>query len=315
MTPGGGRPSLERFLAYLAHEKRYSPHTLRSYRLDLDGFTAWLGGEPEASVSHRRIRAYVAFLSRRGLSPATVIRKLASLKSYYRFLVREGLAPENPAALVPSPKKGRPLFTFLNVDETRRLLEAAPGGDFPSVRERAVLELLYSTGMRVGELAGLAVADIDVRRETMVVRGKGSKERLAIVGSYARRALEAYLAARGDLLAKLGPAAGTPALLLNLRGGRLSDRGIRRLVVAARRRAGLAGKVTPHTLRHSFATHLLAGGADLRAIQEMLGHESLATTQKYTHLDIGRLTEVYDKAHPRSRSGRRKKAEPAEGGP
>jgi integrase/recombinase XerC len=303
---GGGHadhPLLGRFLSHLAGQRRFSPHTIRGYRADIGEFLAALPpGLPPGEAAHRQIRGHVAALFRRGLSPASVTRKLSSLKSFYRYLVLEGEAPENPAALVASPRAERRLFSFLNVDEVRRLLESAAGDDLTSVRDRAVMELLYSTGIRVGELCSLTLLDFESRLESAAVTGKGNKERVVLVGSYARAALSRYLPLRRAQLATRAPGQGADALFLGGEGRPLSDREVRRIITRHRRRAGIVKRVTPHTLRHSFASHLLAGGADLRAIQEMLGHESLSTTQKYTHLDIGRLTEVYDKAHPRARS-------------
>lgn len=291
---------VERFLGWLAHEKRFSPHTVRGYRRDLEEFFASPGlpADPGA-VTHRQLRGYVASLFKRGLAASSVTRKLATLKSFYRFLSREGLARGNPASLVASPRLETRLFEFLNVDEARRLCESVTGADFISRRDRALVELLYSSGMRVGELAGLAERDLESGLGSLTVRGKGDKERLVVIGSHARRALLAYLEARRDLLASTG--GDSPALFLNARGRALTDRSARRVLERRRREAGLTRRITPHTLRHSFASHLLSGGADLRSIQEMLGHESLATTQKYTHIDLGRLTEVYDKTHPRAR--------------
>lgn len=296
--------SLDRFLKYLSYEKHYSSNTIRAYRRDLEEYLRSLGqASGPGAGNHRRIRAYLAYLIRRGLSPATVTRKLASLKSFYRFLVREGEAPDNPASLITSPRRDARIFSFLNVDEVRRLCEAAGGLDFLSRRDRAIIEMLYSTGMRVSELAALKVTGLDTRMESLVVLGKGKKERLVIIGSFARQAVSDYLDARRRIVEK-GPSPGErTALFVNRSGGALSERSIRRIIDSRRRKAGISKKVTPHTLRHSFASHLLSGGADLRAIQELLGHESLSTTQKYTHIDIGHLTEVYDRAHPRSRAG------------
>jgi integrase/recombinase XerC len=299
----GGRapetfPELERFLSWLTHEKRYSPHTLRGYREDLTAFLSGPSVRGEVgAVSHRTVRGWVATLFRSGFAASSVTRKLAALKSFFRFLVREGVVADSPASLVPSPKREERLFSFLNPDEVKRLCEAAPGDAPFDLRDRAIVELLYSTGMRVGELVSLKTSDADGRAGTITVRGKGDKERLVMVGSHARRALDGWLAVRGEV----SGAASTAALFLNAKGGALTDRTVRRIIGKRRAAAGIEGRVTPHTLRHSFASHLLADGADLRSIQEMLGHESLSTTQKYTHIDVGKLTEVWDKAHPRAR--------------
>jgi integrase/recombinase XerC len=293
---------VEKFLTYLTHEKRCSPNTVKAYRADLAEFLDHLRQYPPAGrVTHREMRSYIASLHRRGLSPASVERKLSALKHYYRFLAREEGHEENPAAMIPGPAKATRLPGFLSVDEIYRLCETASGSDFPSRRDRAIIELLYSTGMRVSELCSLGVGDMDSGGETIQVLGKGGKERLVVVGSYARTALERYLAARGRLLSAKERLSSSGPMFVNQRGGRLTERSVRRILDKRRTEAGIPGKVTPHTLRHSFASHLLAGGADLRSIQEMLGHESLSTTQKYTHVDIGQLTKTYDKAHPRSR--------------
>jgi len=299
---GKAPPTLEKFLNYLAYEKRFSPHTIRAYRTDLAGFHEFLEKTCRTDrATYREMRSYIAALHRQGLSPASIERKLSAVKSYHRFLVREGEVDEDPAALIPGPRKDSRLPGFLSVDEVQRLCEAAGEKDFLSRRDRAVIELLYSTGMRVSELCLLEVGDLAPGADTVQVLGKGGKERLTVIGSWARRALADYLEGRRDLLRKIPGAAYSGPLFINRRGSRLSERSVRRLIDRRRLEAGLSRKVTPHTLRHSFASHLLAGGADLRAIQEMLGHESLSTTQKYTHIDIGHLTRVYDEAHPRSR--------------
>jgi integrase/recombinase XerC len=299
---GKAPPTLEKFLNYLAHEKRFSPHTIRAYRTDLIGFHGFLGKTGRTDkATYREMRSYIAALHRQGLSPASIERKLSAVKSYHRFLAGAGEVSQDPASLIPGPRKDSRLPGFLSVDDVRRLCEAAGGEDFLSRRDRAVIELLYSTGMRVSEFCLLDVGDLVQGADTVPVRGKGGKERLTVIGSWARRALSDYLEGRRDLLRKIPEASLSGPLFINRRGSRLSERSVRRLIDRRRLEAGLPRKVTPHTLRHSFASHLLAGGADLRAIQEMLGHESLSTTQKYTHIDVGHLTRIYDEAHPRSR--------------
>jgi integrase/recombinase XerC len=296
---------LERFLRYCAEERGFSGHTLAAYRRDLEEFTREMGAESAealAALTHRQLRAWMASMLRQGRKPSTVTRHLSSVKSFFRFLVKEGLVLRNDAALVVSPKQPNRLPAAMTVDDARLLIESVAGGGFENVRDRCILELLYSSGMRVGELAGLGVDRIESSLETATVLGKGSRERVVLFGRPAREALGRYLPARRAILAATGGA--TDLLLVTARGKALGDRQVRRIVLERRTAAGIERRVTPHTFRHSFATHLLSGGADLRAIQELLGHSSLSTTQKYTHLDVGRLTEVYDKAHPRARSAR-----------
>ncbi len=304
MVPAPPLP-LERFLRYCAEERGFSEHTLLAYRRDLAEFTRELdagSAEALAGLTHRRLRAWMASLMRRGYRPSTVTRHLSAVKSYFRFLVKEGLIPRNDAALVVSPRQPSRLPSAMTVDDARGIIESVSGEGFEPSRDRCLLELLYSSGMRVSELAGLAVDRIEPSLETATVVGKGNRERLVIFGRPAREALRRYLPARRSILDSTGGTTG--CLLVTAAGKPLGDRQVRRIVQRQRAAVGIAKRVTPHTFRHSFATHLLSGGADLRAIQEMLGHRSLSTTQKYTHLDVGRLTEVYDKAHPRARSTR-----------
>ena len=222
-------------------------------------------------------------------------RALACLRSFFRFLYREGIVETNPARLVPNPKKGRPLPEFLSVEEAFDLVESPDGVGFRAARDRAALELLYGSGLRISELTNLRVDDIDLREGLLRVKGKGSKERLVPIGSKAREALKDYLVERALLRSS------SPYLFLNPKGRRMTERGLREVVYRQARKAGLAGRVSPHTLRHSFATHLLQSGADIRDIQELLGHSSISATQVYTHLDLGHLMDVYDRAHPLSR--------------
>lgn len=282
------------FLEYLGVERGASPHTLRSYAADLTEFTRFLaderiGGLPDADT--RAVRAYVARLHQRRLSKATIARKLAAVRSCFRFLARRGALPANPARQVRSPRLGRRLPSFLPVDEATLLLNAPPEPSAAGTRDRALLELLYASGLRVAEGCGLDLDDLDEARRTVRVVGKGDKERVVPVGETALEALAAYLAMRGR---QRGP------LFLNARGGRLTSRSAHRIVRARARQAGIDQRVTPHTLRHSFATHMLGAGADLRLIQELLGHSRLSTTQRYTHVSPEHLMRVYDRAHPRA---------------
>jgi len=299
------------FLAYLLVEKNVSPATVRAYAADLGQFARYCaGGEAGAPapaleprrVTLRTVRGFLAALGAQGLKSTSLGRKLAALRSFFRFLNREGLLQGNPARPIPSPRKPKTLPAVLTVDEASRLLETPGGPPRSPLRDRALLELLYSSGLRVSELTGLDLEDLDLREGSVRVRGKGRKERIVPVGSKAVGAVEAYLARErrgGD---------GGGALFLNVRdGGRLTSRSVHRLLGARALRQGWGKRISPHALRHSFATHLLGGGADLRAIQEMLGHRSLSTTQRYTRLDMEQLTRVYENAHPRS--GKRRAAQ------
>lgn len=285
------RGHLERFLRYLEIERGASPHTLRAYRKDLELFFGSASAEA-GSFDTGDVRGFVASELTRGMSKTTACRRLASLRSFFRYLHREGYLKANPAKLVASPRRPEMLPRFLSVDEVFALVEKPEGVGFQAARDRAVLELAYSSGLRVSELAGLDVEDVKLQEGLVRARGKGGKERVVPVGRKAVEAIRAYKVER-----TLRRSA-EPALFLNVRGKRLSQRSIGRLVRKYSWMLALSGKVTPHTLRHTFATHLLHGGADLRVIQELLGHSSLSTTQKYTHLDITHLMDVYDRTHP-----------------
>ncbi len=288
------------FLDYLRRERRAGPHTLRNYAADLRQFAAAAGAAtPAEAIDAARIRAFLATLHARGAAKASVARRLATLRSFFRYLMQEGRLGANPARAVASPKLPKRLPPIPTAEQLNRALDTRPSGDeaacFPE-REQAMLELLYGSGLRVSELAGLDLDSLDALGQTLRVRGKGGKERIVPFGAKARQALEAYLPRRAAGLA--GRTA--MALFLNHRGGRLTDRSARRVVQAWARRRGLPPQLHPHTLRHAFASHLLAEGADLRVIQEMLGHASLATTQKYTQTEIRQLMAVYDRAHPKA---------------
>ncbi|HEY5974819.1 MAG TPA: tyrosine recombinase XerC [Geobacteraceae bacterium] len=288
------------FVEYLASERNASPHTVEAYRRDLAQFAAFAAGDPRClgeagQVSHLHIRQYLALLHKEERAKSSIGRKLAAIRSFFRFLLRRGMLASNPAELVSTPKKEKRLPYHLDIDEATTLVEAARGTDLLPLRDRAILETLYSSGMRVSELTGLDVAGADLEGGSVRVLGKGRKERIVPLGSYACRALADYLLARHD------PPGNAP-LFVNARGGRLTRRSVARLVDRYSRFLTTMKKASPHTLRHTFATHLLEGGADLRAIQELLGHASLSTTQKYTHVTIDKLLEVYDKAHPKARN-------------
>ena len=289
---------LDNFLKYLRVERNLSPHTIRAYTLDLENFFAFLrenGGAVDVrSVDHILLRRYLASLHKSS-SRTTIHRRLSALRTFYRYLVREGILNRNPADVISSPRKENYLPKVLSVDEIFRLLEKGYVGDALSLRDKAMFELLYSSGLRVGELAALNVENVDLNHGLVRVIGKGRKERIVPVGAKARDAIRDYLDSRGWRAAKDQP------VFLNNRGGRLSARSIERNLKKQLIKAGIFKEATPHSLRHSFATHLLDGGADLRAIQELLGHVSLSTTQKYTQVSVDQLMAVYDKTHPRSK--------------
>jgi tyrosine recombinase XerC len=295
------KQAIERFTRWLETEKGYSLHTVRAYQSDILEFTETLGEEchpPDIGATH--IRGFVVGLHGRN-SAASVGRKLSTLRTFFRFLQREKVIQADPLAGITGPKVGRAIPVFLTVDEVFLLLETPNEKDGFFLRDRAILELLYSTGIRVAELVSRNLADLDFDAEVLSVRGKGNKERLVPVGLPAKEAVIAWLPLRQQLMTARsgrGRSAEEDALFLNGRGSRLTTRSVERMVRMYGEKAGITQIVTPHALRHSFATHLLEMGADLRSVQELLGHASLSTTQRYTHLTLDHLSEVYDKAHP-----------------
>ncbi|NOZ25955.1 MAG: tyrosine recombinase XerC [Nitrospirae bacterium] len=291
---------VEEFLRYMELEKGASKHTLRAYRKDLGQFFALVRKHP-AETELSDIRGFIAHRLRDGKERSTVSRQLATLRSFFGFLYREGLMGSNPARLVPNPKQKKRLPRFLSVDEAFSIIDEPEGIGFLKARDRAVLDLLYSAGLRVSELAAMDMDDLNLREGLIKVRGKGKKERIVPVGSKAVKSLKAYLVERALVRQR------TQSVFLNRKGSRLTDRSIRRIVVKYSRETGLGGRIGPHTLRHTFATHLLQSGADLRVIQELLGHSSLSSTQVYTHLDVSHLMDVYDGAHPLAKKGKREK--------
>ncbi len=299
---------IERFLGALQSERNASPHTLRNYRSDLEQFRDFLKeGRPEEpvrveAVDAMRIRDFLGRLFARKIEKASIARKLAALRSFFKFLCREGTIAENPAAQVAMPKRPQKLPRIMTEEETNDFLnrvarESEAGRGF-LMRDRAILELLYASGLRVSELVGLDVRAVQLNDGVVLVLGKGRKERLVPFGSKARNALVNYLPVREKVLAENRTS--SPAMFLNAKGRRLTTRSVHRIVRKYVRLYGPNVRVSPHSLRHAFASHLLSEGADLRAIQEMLGHASLSTTQKYTQVSVRQLIEVYDKAHPKA---------------
>jgi integrase/recombinase XerC len=327
------KPTIQKFIEYMRSVRNSSPHTLVNYGHDLEQFVTFLtppGTETPAlgKVNHHVIREFVAHLHEAGLEKSSIARKLAALRSFFKYCVREGKLNENPGRLVPTPKLPKRIPAVLSAEEMNGFLNqlagsgenaagrgrrkskgvpAAIGG--PGIpedglllpRDRAILELLYAAGLRVSELTGLNLVDMDQKDQMLRVRGKGNKERIVPYGEKASQALKAYWPVRDTLLRECeeeGRKASVDAVFLNYRGRRLTQRSVGRIVKKYVKLVNVNWDLHPHSLRHAFATHLLADGADLRAIQELLGHQSLSTTQKYTHASIRQLMDIYDKAHP-----------------
>ena len=298
--------TIDKFIDYMALERGASPHTCRAYRKDLDLFAAFLREKglttDVATIDHLTIRLFLGHLyQEKRIKRTSVVRKLATLRTFFRYLKREGIIEKNPAKLVATPKGGKDLPHALTVDEAFRILDAPDVTNSLGLRDRAILELLYSSGLRVGELTALNLDDLDLGGGMLRVMGKGGKERMVPIGSKAVEALRLYLERRGELLTK-GKRT-TQYVFLNYRGGNLTARSVARIIKTYRLQGRIVKEASPHTFRHSFATHLLDAGADLRGIQELLGHASLSTTQKYTHVSSAKLMEVYDRTHPRARKG------------
>lgn len=296
----------DRFLSHLAVEKNASQHTLSGYSGDLAQFKEFLrssrlclgpaGDVDVAQIDQGSVRSFLSFLSRGGLTKSTMARKLACLRSFIRFLQREGVVASNPAVLVSSPRYARPLPAFLSVDEVFHLLDTPNPLTLRGLRDRALLETLYATGIRVSECVSLNLGDVDLSLGVARVKGKGGKERIVLIGGRAQKAVKAYVNRRGEFIT----GGDTGALFLNVRGRRITRRGAAGILEKHIVACGRTRNVSPHALRHTFATHLLDNGADLRGIQELLGHSRLSTTQRYTHVSVSRLQEVYDRSHPRS---------------
>jgi integrase/recombinase XerC len=323
---------VQEFLNYLTFEKRFSEHTAKCYGADLTQFGEFLIGcspdtTPDAEMAsltqqhadnatavatqtNRRVdqllllaqtdtvRAYLALLNEKQYSKATIARKLATLRSFYKYLVKRNQLDSNPVTAVRTPKQEKKLPKFLEYEQVKKLLETPPRDNWLGARDRAILETLYSTGIRVSELVALNMDDVDFLGEVVHVRGKGKKERIAPIGSSALQAIQHYMEFRNKRAQSNGNF-DSKVLFVNKHGRRLSTRSVRRKMDKYLKMAGLDPSISPHTLRHSFATHMLNNGADLRSVQELLGHQSLSTTQIYTHLTTRRLKEVYENAHPR----------------
>jgi integrase/recombinase XerC len=313
--------AVKQFLIYLRSVRNASPHTIRSYDNDLGQFLTFLtppgaAMPPPQDITHLMIREFVAHLHDLKLEKSSIARKLAAIRSFFKFAVREGMVVRNPARMVATPKLPKRIPAVLSAEDLNAFLDsiAAPARSSPRRKEgsandrsrlmvrrdRAILELLYASGLRVSELTGLNLGDVDRKELMLRVRGKGNKERIVPYGGKAEQALEAYEPLRQDMLRKAEGRGERQAVFLNHLGARLTQRSVARIVKKYARLANVNWDLHPHSLRHAFATHLLADGADLRAIQELLGHSSLSTTQRYTHATIRQLLEVFDKAHPRA---------------
>jgi integrase/recombinase XerC len=290
---------LAEFLAYLRHERNASVHTIAGYERDLRELMAYFRetGVRWNKAGNVALRGFLATLHEKKRKKSTIGRKLAAIRSFYEFCLRRKWIAENPAKVLATPKQEKRVPSFLSEEETASLLNLAATGGPLDLRDRAILELFYATGARVSELVGIELGDVHFDERLVRIRGKGKKERLVPFGRKAAETLRAYLGARPLLLKDRME---EQAIFLNYRGGRLTTRSVQRMVRSRIRRAAVSRRISPHSLRHSFASHLLGRGADLRVIQELLGHSSLATTQKYTHVDLRQLLEVYKKSHPRS---------------
>lgn len=291
--------AVEKFLTAFC-ERNPSPHTIRAYTGDLAAFASYIGPRKWQDLDHITIRGFLSHLYERGLSKTSVARSLAAVRSFYRWLAEEGMVEQNPAVLVSTPKLPKKLPRVPTMEEMNFVLEGnmAEMAAFPE-RDRLMLELLYGCGIRNSELVGINLDDIHLKNEIILIRGKGSKERYVPFGEAVKSALAVYLPGRQKILCKCKKS--TPALMINARGGRLTTRSVGRIVKRVAVARGLSPDVHPHTLRHAFGTHMLEEGADLRAIQELLGHERLSTTQRYTQLSSKHLLNVYDQTHPRAK--------------
>ncbi|MEA2004998.1 MAG: tyrosine recombinase XerC [Acidobacteriota bacterium] len=293
------RKEIEQFLSFLTHEKNASKHTIASYRRDLYQLAEYLGKRKITlkDIDNVVLRGFLATLYEKQNKKSTVARKLAAIRSFFQFCLRKKILDDNPAKVVSTPKQEKHMPSFMSEDEMSIFLDLPQSKKPLDLRDKAILELLYATGIRVSELVGIDLEDVNFQEKLIRVKGKGKKERLVPFGKKAEESMRVYFQSRyiihdGEI--------DQEALFLNYKGQRITSRSIERVVDKYIQRSALHRKISPHSLRHSFASHLLSRGADLRVIQELLGHESLATTQKYTHLDLKKLLEVYKKSHPRS---------------
>ena len=293
------KKEMEEFLAYLRHERNASPHTISSYRIDLTQLACYLEGRKVKlrAVDNVCLRGFLAELHQKNLSKSSAARKLAAIRSFFQFCLKKGWLEDNPAKSVATPKTDQHVPGFLSEDEMEKFLELPKEDDVLGVRDKAILELFYASGIRLSELVGINLEDLSLEEKMLRVRGKGKKERIVPFGRKAAESVAAYLRLRMMIPKK---SLEEKALFLNYQGTRIAARSVERMMAKYIRRTSIRRKVSPHSLRHSFASHLLSRGADLRVIQELLGHESLATTQKYTHLDLKQLLDVYRKSHPRA---------------
>ncbi|MGC8764516.1 MAG: tyrosine recombinase XerC [Brevinematia bacterium] len=286
---------LDIFLKYIKYEKGFSKHTIKSYNIDISEFLNFLEKEKVKdikAVSYQNIYSFITDLGKKGIAPSSLERKTAALKTFFKFLKKQGLIEKNPAELISSPKKEKKLPSFMEKTEVFELINLIPESDAFSVRNKTMIMLLYATGIRVSELVGLNLADLDLKEKTIHVSGKGKKQRIVPLGEKTKRMLLKYLGYRREFQSK------NEALFVTKSGKRIQDRAIRYILNGYIEKLAIQKKVSPHTLRHTFATHLLDNGANIRVIQEMLGHSNLSTTQIYTHLSISKLKESYDRFHP-----------------
>lgn len=286
---------IEKFIRYLEIERNASKHTIINYSIDLNSLKDFAGETPVEKIDYVMLRRYLVILKEKNLSKVSVARKIASIRSFFKFLCREGIVKTNPATSLSTPKRDKYLPKFLDEADVVKLIESPEGEGEAASRDRAILETLYSTGIRVSELVGLNINNIDQIGGVVKVYGKGKKERIVPIGERALQAIRQYLRKR-----RYKESDEDKALLLNKSGGRITDRSIRRIINKHIVKTSIKEKISPHTLRHSFATHLLNHGADLRSVQELLGHANLSTTQIYTHVTTERLKSAYEKAHPRA---------------
>jgi integrase/recombinase XerC len=304
------QPYIDDFLKHLKYERNLSEHTLRNYESDMAQFYDFIAppnqeGERRdvdiRAIDNLTIREYMASLYEKKKKKSSIHRKVACLRTFFRFLCREGILETNPAVLVSSPRVDRKLPNHLSIEQMIKFIETPETDSVLGKRDRAILELLYASGVRVSELVNLNLTDIDFNNQTLRVKGKGRKERMVPFGNHAKAALEAYLSVRGELLVEADPDDRDPlAVFMNYQGTRITTRSVGRMLDKYCKQCAEIHHVSPHALRHSFATHLLDAGADLRTIQELLGHARLTTTQQYTHVSTDKLMEVYDKAHPKA---------------